>query len=253
MKPGKGPALMGLLAFCWMLVCTAFPAGDWLAQLKTQTFPPVTARLGKAEPEYRVHTSNDRRGNPHTTTETRVRVPYQYQVGAQTYSALRLCYGPYRPPGFTNVESFARKHPAGSTIEAYYNPADPAQSVLVRGLTEPHWMALLGRMLVVGLFGLLALSRLEQSLTEFFVVQLALTGVGTLGVILGLGPNLSLLLALPALASPLLAAAYVVKYGVRRQGLERKHGDEVQTQTGGPLILMTLISSVFLFAWFNDF
>lgn len=251
MKPGKGPALMGLLAFCWMFACTAFPARDWLAQFKTQAFTPVTARLGKAEPEYRVHTSVDRRGNSHTYTETRVRVPYQYQVGAQSYSALRLCYGPYRPPGYTNVESFARKHPAGSTLEAYYNPADPAQSVLVRGLTEPHWMALLGRLLVVGLFGLM-LSRMEQSLTEFFVVQVALTGVGTLGIILGLGPNLSLLLALPALASPLLAAAYVVKYGVRRQGPASKPGQKVESHAGGPIILMTLISSVFLYVFFNE-
>ena len=70
-------------------------------------------------------------GGSHSTYPV---VVYQYEVNGQRYQSQRIKAGEQ----FLNVrvigqaEATVNRYPIGSTVTVYYNPADPAESVLER-------------------------------------------------------------------------------------------------------------------------
>lgn len=58
---------------------------------------------------------------------------YTYDVNGQKYEAGRYRYDDY-PAGYYSVNAVINAHPAGSAIDVYYNPANPADAVLSTGV-----------------------------------------------------------------------------------------------------------------------
>ena len=59
---------------------------------------------------------------------------YQYQLGGQTYSSEQVTFGGEK--SYSNrkkAEQELIKYPQNGRVRVYYNPQDPADSVLVRG------------------------------------------------------------------------------------------------------------------------
>lgn len=241
MKPHRLVSAGVGLIFCVVMLWATGSQGavDFWNQIKTSQYQPVTARVLGSEAQTKLHMSGDRHGNVHTWSESRVGVLYEYSVSGVTHQSRRLFYGDYVPSGFGNPQAWKETHPEGSSIEAYYDAADPAQAVLVRGLTQEHWHGLLLRLLAVGLAGLM-LSCLDKRMLDYFVALTVLSGAGSLWVMCVQGALQ--FLAVPALLAPLLAAVWVLLRGQQRPPVDGPY----------PLCLLLLaVCSAFLYNLFN--
>ena len=69
-------------------------------------------------------------------------VTYRYEVEGRTYSSSRYAYV-NDGFDFKTAHGFAKAHPAGSTIQAFYDPTNPNEAVLHRGLPGLAWPILL--------------------------------------------------------------------------------------------------------------
>ncbi|MGE5251014.1 MAG: DUF3592 domain-containing protein [Bacteroidota bacterium] len=65
-------------------------------------------------------------------------VRYSYQVGAQAFQGTRIALGPeVGGPGARHV---IERYPAGSPVDVYYNPSDPADALLEKSVPAQRWM-----------------------------------------------------------------------------------------------------------------
>jgi hypothetical protein len=87
---------------------------------------------------------------------------YAYDVRGRTYESDQVSFG--ASPGATATDPqearrWVERHPAGSEVEVWYDPADPRRAVLVRGVSS----AQVGLGVILGLAlvgaGLFALAR----------------------------------------------------------------------------------------------
>jgi hypothetical protein len=98
---------------------------------ETQTWPAVSGRVVEAyvAEDVQVDSEGDR---------NRVfapRVVYEYEVNGQTYRGDRLRIGIESFIGSRRrVEQELARYPVGSAVTVYYNPANPAEAVLQRGV-----------------------------------------------------------------------------------------------------------------------
>jgi hypothetical protein len=58
------------------------------------------------------------------------RLRYAYTVGTTTYVGERIEFGARHCGAAAAAEDFLRRHPAGSALSVYYDPADPGQASL---------------------------------------------------------------------------------------------------------------------------
>jgi len=66
-------------------------------------------------------------------------VRYAYEVRGRTYESERISYGAAARADTTDPEEARRavaRHPVGSDVEVWFDPGDPRQSVLVRGVSS---------------------------------------------------------------------------------------------------------------------
>jgi hypothetical protein len=61
-------------------------------------------------------------------------VTYQYEVNGVEYTGTRVTQGAFQYGSSGDVQKFLADHPIGSPITVYYDPANPADSILEKGL-----------------------------------------------------------------------------------------------------------------------
>src|SRR5438105_2442035 len=96
-----------------------YQARHWLATTGTITKSKVRAHKGAADDE-----GHEYRSEP--------LVAYEYQVAGRPYRGTRVSFAE-RSGGADLMPTLAR-YPIGKSVQVYYNPAKPAQSVLERDL-----------------------------------------------------------------------------------------------------------------------
>ncbi|HEX2854563.1 MAG TPA: DUF3592 domain-containing protein [Opitutaceae bacterium] len=119
-----------VFAFFWtalVLLFDVFTISGLVNQWRSRTFLPVGARILSSE----VKTSS---GSDDTTHLAQVR--YEFQVDGRRYEADRVRFGEMSNSDQSRARSVVRAHPAGSIRNAYYNPANPAEAVLYRGISR---------------------------------------------------------------------------------------------------------------------
>lgn len=67
------------------------------------------------------------------TNTLNVNIGYEYTVGQQTWIGDQLRYGLVESND-SYAEEFVKEHPAGSLITVYFDPKNPKESVLIRGI-----------------------------------------------------------------------------------------------------------------------
>jgi hypothetical protein len=96
---------------------------------KSESWPTVNGQVTQSEIGYT--TGNDRTNYP--------KITYAYSVDGKPYESQRVRFAAIggRDAGETN--SVLNKFPVGSTPAVYYDPEDPAQSVLEPGACGRSW------------------------------------------------------------------------------------------------------------------
>lgn len=96
------------------------------ASARRDEFEPVTARVREADLE----TDSNRTGG--TTTTYVPTITYEYTVDGETYVNDNLYPGPATAGSNSEDEqrSLLDEYPEGETVQAYYDPTDPADSFL---------------------------------------------------------------------------------------------------------------------------
>ena len=69
---------------------------------------------------------------------SKVKILYSYSVNGRTYKSaqFRLRRSDANVRSFLEAREFSERFPAGSTVEVYVNPLDPADSVLQPGMSD---------------------------------------------------------------------------------------------------------------------
>jgi hypothetical protein len=128
-ESGPGPAGMSVLlvfTFLW----TAFVGTADVIMGCNAVRQARTLGFAAAEGEVRscsVAVVSDDEG-----TSYDVRVEYAYEVGEETFTSTRVRYDPLW--GCASAARFKADHPPGSPVMVYYDPEDPDEAVLQRGL-----------------------------------------------------------------------------------------------------------------------
>ncbi len=98
--------------------------------------------------------SEVRQSRSRESTTYRVRIEYRYRYGGREYASDRGSAMPVNSSGYEAKAEVVRRHPSGTPITCFVNPANPGEALLERGF---GWSSLFGLMplVFVGL-GLLA-------------------------------------------------------------------------------------------------
>ena len=71
-------------------------------------------------------------------------VRYRYTVEGQTYTGDRLRAAPVSAGSRNGAERMLAAYPQGAVVRVYYNPQNPAESVLEPGVARSFWFFLAG-------------------------------------------------------------------------------------------------------------
>lgn len=128
---------MLLFAWCCLWSSIALFADFLLArsmfqQLQSLGFPAVEAIVIGSEVE-QIDGGED--------ATYRAKIVYRYVVAGQKFSGNRYRHG-FSTGDRSNVEKIVQSYPAGRITTAYYNPADPAESLLDPGLSAHDFFGL---------------------------------------------------------------------------------------------------------------
>lgn len=99
-------------------------------------FAPVAARVLASQVESTLHQQ------PGATSSTRVYLPrilYAYEVGGHDYQSRRFSYFGGAYSSDAEARQLIERYPVGSIQTAYFDPRDPAQSVLNRSRPSAWW------------------------------------------------------------------------------------------------------------------
>lgn len=127
-----------------LLVPTIFLAGVFVWQvpngLRSRGWPTVEGRVTRAD-------YSEDRTSSNTTHEAAM--AYEYQVGGRTYRNDRIWFA--YAPGDDQVRQLVKSHPSGSVIRVYHDPRDPANSVLLPGVSPYVWFCPIAVLLFIAL------------------------------------------------------------------------------------------------------
>lgn len=104
---------------------------DWQQYRASEDWQPIPAQILESRVEEHASGIKDEKDETYTYTPI---ITYSYQVMGQSYQGNLISFGSSNVS--YDYENKAKKivdrHPMGTPATVYYNPADPAQSVLER-------------------------------------------------------------------------------------------------------------------------
>jgi len=127
----------GLLFIAFGLGFSLVYALPFLRSFRTRRWPCVTGRIYQArvKASYNI-TERERHYKPD--------IRYEYQVAGKTYRSHRLGIYARSGAGYVFATDAMERYPEGSKVNVYYDPADPADAVLIQG---PEYQALVGALI----------------------------------------------------------------------------------------------------------
>ncbi|MFN9993137.1 MAG: DUF3592 domain-containing protein [Phycisphaerales bacterium] len=122
-----GMIVVTIIAVGWTfagLVAHGFALHGMWRQLKTSDFVDVQGTIEKSD----VISRRTSKGGTSYSWSVR----YRYEYGACGYASDRITFSMWKPGG---AHELARRFPAGSAATVYVNRSEPAESVLIRGVS----------------------------------------------------------------------------------------------------------------------
>jgi hypothetical protein len=121
------PGLLLFLLF-WTAITSAFDGlmlYDAVKRTLSHTYQPVACTIEHNE----VTVETDDEGSSY-----RVNLRYAYSVAGKTFTGTRIHAGNRNQFGRARANRFSSMFPANQTATAYFNPRNPAEAILIRGL-----------------------------------------------------------------------------------------------------------------------
>jgi hypothetical protein len=103
-------------------------------QIQSRDYPSVAGTVTHSE----VTTRHSSKGG----TSYQAGISYRFEHGGTTFTGGRLRFNAAQSSS-TSANSLVAAHPAGSTVQVFYNPKDPAESLLFPGLNGSDFMLVL--------------------------------------------------------------------------------------------------------------
>ena len=122
---------------------------------KSQAWPTAPGKVQYTGME--TYQSRDEDGS--TSTTYGATIQYTYNVGGQEYESNRRTFANVRTSSRRRAEQILAKYPQGSPVNVYYDPENPAESVLETGVGLGAYALLVfaAILTLAGLAGLLGL------------------------------------------------------------------------------------------------
>ena len=93
-------------------------------------------------------------------------VTYAYDVGGRAYTSNRIAFGGFgSSSSVKSAQNHVNRYPAGSVVQVYYNPANPADATLERRAGQARFLFAFG-----GCFGLIACG-VSAVLVSLYLIQ----------------------------------------------------------------------------------
>jgi Protein of unknown function (DUF3592) len=121
-----------LFALCWsglVLLADCSVGHQCFKQFESGKFPSVTGTITHSE----LQTHTARSGNIYYD----VIINYVYKVDGKTFTGDRLTFSENGPP--VPQPTIVSSHPVGSSVQVYYNPNNPDESLLYPGAVTDDW------------------------------------------------------------------------------------------------------------------
>lgn len=167
-----GPMIAGIVAIPFIIIAVVFVVAALRSRRQVsaaQDWPTVNGKVIYATVETR-HSHSSHGG---TTTSYYPKVTYEYTVNGQRYQNSRISFG--LEVGLGNYNAVLRKvatYPINSTVQIYYDPNDPSQTVLEKNSPSSKIFLFVGALIAVILICTLTASIGGMSFISNWVNQL---------------------------------------------------------------------------------
>ena len=124
--------------------------GLWMINkgIQSENWDKGTATITSSEIEKTESRSKDAQGFTQTSTSYSVRVTYAYTVEGNNYEGNTVGFGTMSHNERTDAQEELKSYPQGKSIDVYYDPENPSDSVLKKGVFWPMYI-LIAIMLVI--------------------------------------------------------------------------------------------------------
>jgi hypothetical protein len=116
--------------------------GLWMINkgMQSENWDKGTATITSSEIEKTESRSKDVQGFTRTSTSFSVRVTYAYTVEGSNYEGNTVGFGTMSHNERSDAQEELKFYPKGKTIEVYYDPENPSDSVLKKGVFWPMYI-----------------------------------------------------------------------------------------------------------------
>ena len=110
--------------------------------MQSENWDKGTARVTSSEIEKTENRSKDAQGFTRTSTSFSVRVQYTYTVEGSSYEGNTIGFGTMSHNEKSDAQEELKSYPKGKTIVVYYDPENPGDSVLKKGVFWPMYIVI---------------------------------------------------------------------------------------------------------------
>lgn len=108
--------------------------------MQSENWDKGTATITSSEIEKTESKSKDAQGFTQTSTSYSVRVTYAYTVEGSGYEGNTIGFGTMSHNEKSDAQEELKSYPKGKTIDVYYDPENPSDSVLKKGVFWPMYI-----------------------------------------------------------------------------------------------------------------
>ena len=110
--------------------------------MQSENWDKGTATVTSSEIEKKESRSKDAQGFTRTSTSFSVRVQYTYTVEGSSYEGNTIGFGTMSHNEKSDAQEELKSYPKGKTIVVYYDPENPSDSVLKKGVFWPMYIVI---------------------------------------------------------------------------------------------------------------
>jgi hypothetical protein len=110
--------------------------------MQSENWDKGTATVTSSEIEKKESRSKDAQGFTRTSKSYSVRVQYAYTVEGSNYEGNTVGFGTMSHNERSDAQEELKSYPKGKTIDVYYDPENPSDSVLKKGVFWPMYIVI---------------------------------------------------------------------------------------------------------------
>lgn len=110
--------------------------------MQSENWDKETATIISSEIERKQSSSKGPQGVTKTSTSYSVRVKYSYTVEGSNYEGNTVGFGTMSHNEKSDAQEELKSYPKGKTIDVYYDPENPSDSVLKKGVFWPMYIVI---------------------------------------------------------------------------------------------------------------